>query len=163
MRQMATDFDHGGDSYAPAVALFQSGLVDTEGLRAHVAVAHACGLPIARRSTAVWKTAMRKCPKVSPHPLPPLCSECRLPIFTEVGCNSLIGCVSDRVKLQGNVNVGCPTSDPHGISQKWQTFASSFFQNTCIEPPDDCRGSETINRLSGPTQVQMDRRCATVP
>lgn len=45
MRQMATDFDHEGDARAPAVALFQPGLVDTGGLRAHIDAAQACGLP----------------------------------------------------------------------------------------------------------------------
>ncbi|MCA1776952.1 MAG: SDR family oxidoreductase [Loktanella sp.] len=45
MRQMAMDFDHEGDATAPAVALFQPGLVETEGLHAHVAAASACGLP----------------------------------------------------------------------------------------------------------------------
>lgn len=47
MRQMATAFDHEGDADASAVGLFQPGLVDTEGLRDHIAAAHACGLPYA--------------------------------------------------------------------------------------------------------------------
>lgn len=45
MRQMAVDFDHEAVPGSPAVALFQPGLVDTEGLRAHVTAARACGLP----------------------------------------------------------------------------------------------------------------------
>lgn len=45
MRQMATDFDHEGDANSPATALFQPGLVDTEGLRAHIDAAFVCELP----------------------------------------------------------------------------------------------------------------------
>ncbi len=45
MRQMTTDFDHEGDPDAPSAALFQPGLVDTEGLRDHVDSASRCGLP----------------------------------------------------------------------------------------------------------------------
>ena len=43
--QMVTDFAHEGAADLPAVALFQPGLVDTEGLRDHIAAADACGLP----------------------------------------------------------------------------------------------------------------------
>ena len=46
--QMITDFEHEGRADLPAVALFQPGLVDTEGLRDHIAAA--TGLrPAARR------------------------------------------------------------------------------------------------------------------
>ena len=43
--QMITDFEHEGRADLPAVALFQPGLVDTEGLRDHIAAAQACDLP----------------------------------------------------------------------------------------------------------------------
>ena len=43
--QMITDFEHEGRADLPAVALFQPGLVDTEGLRDHIAAARACDLP----------------------------------------------------------------------------------------------------------------------
>ena len=43
--QMVTDFAHEARAGTPSVALFQPGLVDTEGLRAHIAAAQACGLP----------------------------------------------------------------------------------------------------------------------
>ena len=43
--QMVTDFEHEGPADLPAVALFQPGLVDTEGLRDHIAAAEACDLP----------------------------------------------------------------------------------------------------------------------
>ena len=45
MRQMVTDLNHSSEVDAPAVALLQPGLVDTEGLRAHLQAADACGLP----------------------------------------------------------------------------------------------------------------------
>ena len=43
--QMITDFAHEGGADLPAVALFQPGLVDTEGLRDHIAAAQGCDLP----------------------------------------------------------------------------------------------------------------------
>lgn len=43
--QMIADFAHEAGVDVPAVALFQPGLVDTEGIRDHVAAAKACGLP----------------------------------------------------------------------------------------------------------------------
>ncbi|RFU13875.1 SDR family oxidoreductase [Rhodobacteraceae bacterium W635] len=43
--QMVTDFAHEAHTDLPAVALFQPGLVETEGLRDHVAAAQACDLP----------------------------------------------------------------------------------------------------------------------
>lgn len=43
--QMVTDFSHEDHTDLPAVALFQPGLVETEGLREHVAAAQACDLP----------------------------------------------------------------------------------------------------------------------
>ena len=43
--QMITDFAHEARADLPAVALFQPGLVDTEGLRDHIADAQACDLP----------------------------------------------------------------------------------------------------------------------
>ena len=43
--QMLTDFAHEGNPDSPDVAMFQPGMVDTEGLREHVAAARDCGLP----------------------------------------------------------------------------------------------------------------------
>ena len=43
--QMKVDFEHQAESGRPALALFQPGLVDTEGLRDHVARAERCRLP----------------------------------------------------------------------------------------------------------------------
>lgn len=43
--QIVVDLDREARPGTPAVALFQPGMVDTEGLRAHVAHARACGLP----------------------------------------------------------------------------------------------------------------------
>lgn len=42
---MVTDFAHEAGADLPAIALFQPGLVDTEGLRAHIAAARDCDLP----------------------------------------------------------------------------------------------------------------------
>ena len=54
--QMVTDFAHEAQSDLPAVALFQPGMVDTEGLRAHITMAADCGLP-----HAAWlDAALRK-------------------------------------------------------------------------------------------------------
>jgi len=46
--QMLVDFDYAGDPNRPDLALFQPGLVDTEGLRDHVTKAASCRLPHAR-------------------------------------------------------------------------------------------------------------------
>ena len=43
--QMLIDFEHQGEPGLPALALFQPGLVDTEGLRDHLAKAERCRLP----------------------------------------------------------------------------------------------------------------------
>lgn len=43
--QMVTDFAREAQTDLPAIALFQPGLVETEGLRDHVAAAQACDLP----------------------------------------------------------------------------------------------------------------------
>ena len=43
--QMLTDFDYEADPGAPSLAMFQPGMVDTEGLRAHVDAAGAYNLP----------------------------------------------------------------------------------------------------------------------
>ena len=43
--QMRVDFEHQAESGLPALALFQPGLVDTEGLRDHLARAERCRLP----------------------------------------------------------------------------------------------------------------------
>lgn len=43
--QMITDFAHEAGTDLPAVALFQPGLVETEGLRDHITAAQDCGLP----------------------------------------------------------------------------------------------------------------------
>jgi len=40
--QMVTDFAHEAGAGLPAIALFQPGLVDTEGLRAHITAAKDC-------------------------------------------------------------------------------------------------------------------------
>ncbi|MDM7460003.1 MAG: SDR family oxidoreductase [Paracoccus sp. (in: a-proteobacteria)] len=43
--QMVVDFAHEGGADLPGIALFQPGLVETEGLRDHIAAAKACDLP----------------------------------------------------------------------------------------------------------------------
>lgn len=43
--QMKVDFAHSADQKLPALALFQPGLVDTAGLRDHIAKAECCHLP----------------------------------------------------------------------------------------------------------------------
>ncbi|MFN2287301.1 MAG: hypothetical protein ABR578_03105, partial [Chromatocurvus sp.] len=43
--QMLTDFAHEREPGTPEVAMFQPGMVDTEGLRAHVDAARDCDLP----------------------------------------------------------------------------------------------------------------------
>ena len=52
--QMLTDFDYEANPHLPSVAMFQPGMVDTEGLRAHVDAATACELP----HTGYLKTAL---------------------------------------------------------------------------------------------------------
>lgn len=54
--QILTDFDYEAEPNVPNVAMFQPGLVDTEGLRAHLDAANACGLP----HTDYLKTALSK-------------------------------------------------------------------------------------------------------
>lgn len=44
-QQLVTDLEYGADADAPALALFQPGLVDTPGLRDHVDAARRCRLP----------------------------------------------------------------------------------------------------------------------
>ncbi len=43
--QLRTDLAHEGHEHDPAVGLFQPGVVDTPGLRAHIAAARDCALP----------------------------------------------------------------------------------------------------------------------
>ena len=60
--QMITDFAHEGAADLPAVALFQPGLVDTEGLRDHITVASACGLPHAAWLDAALEQGQARSP-----------------------------------------------------------------------------------------------------
>ena len=46
--QMLTDFAYENEPGIPDIAMFQPGMVDTEGLRAHIEAARDCGLPHAK-------------------------------------------------------------------------------------------------------------------
>ena len=61
--QMITDFEHKARADLPAVALFQPGLVDTEGLRDHIAAAQGCDLPHAAWLGEAFEQGQARSPK----------------------------------------------------------------------------------------------------